>query len=144
MVHICFKSTTFCQNEFSHTPGISPGLFSLPLFPDSVCLVYVLNDARDRSISWRIKNGLERNRLSRPFYGTPARTRTWNHWLRRPLLYPIELRVHLFFLFCQSFPIRENRRTWQPQYNCSFLVWEDLAGPRLSGQVAGEFCRKKS
>ena len=29
------------------------------------------------------------------YYGAPDRSRTYNQWLRRPLLYPIELRVHM-------------------------------------------------
>ena len=38
------------------------------------------------------------------FNGTPGRTWTCNHWIRSPLLYPVELRAHgyfkIYFLVC--------------------------------------------
>jgi hypothetical protein len=38
----------------------------------------------------------EKNRRSGFFrYGAPARTRTWNPRLRRPVLYPVELRARM-------------------------------------------------
>ena len=59
------------------------------------CAELALLSNRRFYVCWR-KNQTKKARWCGPFlFGAPARTRTWNPRLRRPVLYPVELRARM-------------------------------------------------
>ncbi len=65
--------------------------------------------------------------------GTPGRTRTCNHWIRSPLLYPIELRAHIVFKYtyidnlCQLLSAFAEDHGLCPWMNAKWIPSEALA-----------------